>query len=649
MQRFSTYAATQAGVRSPNALITVVLASDGVSLATLFSTNDPTTPTPLANPFHADVNGFYGFYARNGRYTVQESAGDVPISPAISFADQLLYDPFDQPVAQLPGNVIDIRAYGAKCDGVTDDTAAFRAALTALAAPNGGTLLLPANATILVSSFVEILSPNVEIRGGGHSTIVAQSVGSADLFRVHSNAGCVLRDFDITNQDAWVSGSAVLGAADADDLLLENVAITNYGDNLNLTSCTRPKIVQCSIVGANSGGQGFTFTGVTNWLIRDCSVFGLDTIINATAGSNNGLVDGLYGEASTNHVGSAFVVSASTGCRYRAITIAGADGFGGGFLISTNSHQTSIESLAWLTTPVTGAPINANGSNNLRVSSSFLSAIATGRDAIDLTNCTAAEIVGVSGTGALSFVNATTSPDLRIDDCYWTGAATNVVSLTGCTYWKIVDSSFESNFSGVTATQDSLYGLMDASQSIANTGTFAVGVELLGAKFCTIRASTFTGNNNGIHLENSDGATFPDFNQILGNYCYNNRQDGIYTQNHNMNAFVGNYCIGNGRHGIVINSGQQIDIEGNTCNCNGQTDATGCGIAVDTTSRPKIVGNSCHRQSHSGQTLGSQKYGILVTVASTTGIIDGNMVSGNVTANLQNNSGSMVVGSNQAT
>src|SRR5215475_1019480 len=52
----------------PFSTITVYLTGT-TTLAQLYSDNN-TPPTPMANPFTADVNGWWWFYAPDGRYDV---------------------------------------------------------------------------------------------------------------------------------------------------------------------------------------------------------------------------------------------------------------------------------------------------------------------------------------------------------------------------------------------------------------------------------------------------------------------------------------------------------------------------------------------------------------------------------------------------
>ena len=59
------------------------------TLATLYSDN---IGTVKSNPFQADTNGLWFFYADNGRYDVQFSGGAPTISPAYTYSDYLLCD-----------------------------------------------------------------------------------------------------------------------------------------------------------------------------------------------------------------------------------------------------------------------------------------------------------------------------------------------------------------------------------------------------------------------------------------------------------------------------------------------------------------------------------------------------------------------------
>jgi hypothetical protein len=77
--------------------------------------------------------------------------------------------------AGLPGRwratattVFNVKTFGAKFDGVTDDTVAIRATVATAGAGGGGTVLLPAGTTVLSDS-VEVVGKHVSINGAGRN------------------------------------------------------------------------------------------------------------------------------------------------------------------------------------------------------------------------------------------------------------------------------------------------------------------------------------------------------------------------------------------------------------------------------------------------------------------------------------------------
>ncbi len=118
----------------PDAAVTVLYRRPGVAepeFAAIFNRDG----TPKNNPFQADSNAYYSFYAQPGRYDIEFSGGEI--GTPFKFEDV--------PVESL---VFNVRDYGAKGDGVTDDTLAIRAALNAMVAAHNeihgvGTLFFP--------------------------------------------------------------------------------------------------------------------------------------------------------------------------------------------------------------------------------------------------------------------------------------------------------------------------------------------------------------------------------------------------------------------------------------------------------------------------------------------------------------------------
>jgi hypothetical protein len=109
MQRYDGYSRILAsGAPAPSATVTVYNAGT-LDLATIYSDN-LVAPTPLGNPFTADVNGYFFFYAQPARYDINFSAGGI-VSP-YTWGDQSIVDPiaaaaayswqrFDLTIAQI--------------------------------------------------------------------------------------------------------------------------------------------------------------------------------------------------------------------------------------------------------------------------------------------------------------------------------------------------------------------------------------------------------------------------------------------------------------------------------------------------------------------------------------------------------------------
>lgn len=79
----------------------------------------------------------------------------------------------------LTGGVVDPRWFGAKCDGVNDDTTAIQAALTA--ALGGKTLLIPASAGIGITASLDGGAGGVRVIGEGKSRGIIKALGSSTV------------------------------------------------------------------------------------------------------------------------------------------------------------------------------------------------------------------------------------------------------------------------------------------------------------------------------------------------------------------------------------------------------------------------------------------------------------------------------------
>lgn len=162
-------------------------------LATIYT--DATLLTIAANPIPADINGNFSFWAAPGTYFVEFYSPEKAVEP---FAQTITLGCVPNATAAGCGSTgtsqnntwtgtntfgadayfksgepwFDVKAFGAKCDDVTDDTAALQATLAAIPA-TGGLVMIPG--VCKFTSTLVISTPDVTIEGKGHFQFITQN------------------------------------------------------------------------------------------------------------------------------------------------------------------------------------------------------------------------------------------------------------------------------------------------------------------------------------------------------------------------------------------------------------------------------------------------------------------------------------------
>lgn len=171
-----------------------------VGAATITITDYPsgTTSTVYAtnalganvNPITANSDGEYSFYAIPGQYTLSVSKqGIAPESKVVTL----------QPV----NSVVSVKDYGAVGDGVTDDTAAIQAAITA----STGSVLFPAGAYLISTMLSTADGTPLKLYGEGKASIIKKG---ANIDMISLGKRSIMRDLYLDGNGATYTGRGVI-------------------------------------------------------------------------------------------------------------------------------------------------------------------------------------------------------------------------------------------------------------------------------------------------------------------------------------------------------------------------------------------------------------------------------------------------------
>lgn len=199
---------------------------------------------------------------------------------------------------------ISVKAYGAKGDGVTDDTNAIKSALNDLVPAVGGTIYFPTG-TYIISETILI---------GGNVTIYGDGVFNS-LIKLADNSNCNIISNDentimyyITIHDIGLDGNAQNNTSgsgillhNASDSQIYNVRIANFKDDgIHFTAnnySLAPMIYNCFIRGKNdyTTGSGIFCDGaVTDLFINNVDIGWCGTAgINLTASNGSSIINAM--------------------------------------------------------------------------------------------------------------------------------------------------------------------------------------------------------------------------------------------------------------------------------------------------------------------------------------------------------------------
>lgn len=187
----------------------------------------------------------------------------------------------------------DVRAYGAKGNGVTDDSAAINAALSAASAAGGGTVYLPPGNYILGTSVAP--GSNTVLRGAGPASKLTCTANTPAI-SVNSASNVQVRDLQVVggNNGAFTSNRGVhFNTVTAG--LISNVRTLTCYQGISVYSSSSITVENCYVANDISGGSD---AGIRLSSTNRCTVRGnfIDTPaahgINAGSLGTDSIIEG---------------------------------------------------------------------------------------------------------------------------------------------------------------------------------------------------------------------------------------------------------------------------------------------------------------------------------------------------------------------
>jgi hypothetical protein len=266
MQQFFDVIQSRSGAALAGVTVTVYNSSGGA--ATLYSDNGITVK---ANPTTTNADGEYSFYAANGTYSVSYNAtgyvaetrtGIVLFDPAQSTASSnISYNQgstgaVTRTVLSKLQESVSVKDFGAKGDGVTNDTAAIQAAINASAGKN---ILMPSGNYLCTGTIILPASTTLYGDGIGSTTLIANNL-TGDLVTLNGDYSAI-KNITIAPTITKTSGASIVMngfGSQAIDILIDNYFIgfittgtVIYIARVNIRNCVSASGIGISIRNGN--------------------------------------------------------------------------------------------------------------------------------------------------------------------------------------------------------------------------------------------------------------------------------------------------------------------------------------------------------------------------------------------------------------
>jgi hypothetical protein len=409
----------------------------------------------------------------------------------------------------------DVTKYGAKCDGVTDDTTTIQAAITAAiaaqaASPNPNTVVVfPPGTCIVNTASLTLSANNVSLRGAGmyQTTLSAPNSSSSNFDMINASGAGYASISDLTIKSFYASNSNyAINNVTGSQMLIQNVQIGGFANGIG-ESGGNFTANNLFITLPTSGGLGVSYTGsaqvrrLTNSIITGPGSGTLPTAcVKITGGAGYDLIGNEF-----EHCGYSLLVQpASSGTVY---SIKSTENWydtstSDGVLLDGSASSALVARMSftndWFSSSSSGSGLEIKGvSKGVHISNSefFNNAV----DGINIDS--SATIAGFDLTGSLIAGNTTaglttngTSGGTVVGNVIGTAAdfgvnGTGIILGSGSGSWTITGNNLAGNTTALTNSSGT------TTNTIANNNGYtlpAYTVAVTGTG-CTVSAASGIG------------------------------------------------------------------------------------------------------------------------------------------------------------
>lgn len=512
-------------------------------------------------------------------------------------------------------------AYGAKGDGVTDDTSAINSAISA-AATNGGSIYFPVG-TFMTTGILISSQNNLHIKGAGNASIIKLLANNTnDVLKLTSCNNFIISDLTVDcNRAGQTQGTDEdkqngIHLVSCNKFFIKSIASINSfmsGIRLGLYTqntggCTDGEVTNCYInAGGTNGDQGIGIWNSQRISVTNCTV---------NQGGWGGIV----------FTYSDYCTAVGNVCYNNVYTIGGA---------TNGGHGIALEGARWCV--VAGNVCYNNNVHGVHLENDPQTSARNCLDCVISNNTCYNNIEGIfvghasrcTFTGNQCNNNSQYGFELsaNADTCIVEGNISEANTLIG--FWiKASNSGIIGNIARSNSTQGFLVqggvSNVELSNNVAVSNTLA-GFDIRGTTNCVITGNVAVNNSAQGFIIQNDGSTVNTYGILSNNESNGNTNEGFILLSATGFSISNNFSSGNhGSGGLDLRGVQYSSITANVVMNNGTALSHAAGITLEDNGTVyclynTLTGNNSsdnqgtHTQSRGIQELGNSNKNIITS------------------------------------